>query len=161
MVCFKVSVALALLISFFLNVVDLGAAANCTVMTNCKTCLDYNETKCFWCSSTEKCIKKDGILPKCKSVDWRYFGNCTVAGYVWVIVLPVLGLLILVALGCCFYCCCCTCKQNALKQDAEEKKFRDKKKQRRDEHAERRARREEKNEEIRQKYGISKKGDPV
>ena len=161
MVCLKVSVASALLISF-LNAVDLGASANCTVMTNCKTCLDYNETKCFWCSSTEKCIKMGGILPKgCKSIDWRYFDNCTVAGYVWVIVLPVLGFLILVALGCCFYCCCCTCQQNALRQDAEEKKFRDKKKQMRHEHAERRAQREEKAFEIRQKYGISRKDDPV
>ena len=33
--------------------------------------------QCFWCESTEKCIEKRGMVSlDCKSLNWRYHGNC-------------------------------------------------------------------------------------
>ncbi|CAB4010499.1 Hypothetical predicted protein [Paramuricea clavata] len=141
---------------FFLNVAE-ARTANCTAVKGCNSCLNYNETKCFWCQSTEECIKKDGVLPKgCKSVDWRYFDNCTVPGYVWVIVIPVLGCVILIAICCGFYCCCCRCKPSKRGAQNEETKFHRKRFELKAKHDERRAERKLKTDEIRKKYGLDK-----
>ncbi|XP_028395899.1 pituitary tumor-transforming gene 1 protein-interacting protein-like [Dendronephthya gigantea] len=151
---------LLLSIFFLLDNAEAGKG-NCTIFTSCNPCLKGLKNNvtidCFWCSSTEECIEKDGLLPKgCKSVDWRYFDNCTVPGYVWVIVFPVLGFVILVAISCCFYCCCCKCKSGGRGSNNEEAKFHRKRLELKQKHAERRAERREKTDEIRKKYGLDK-----
>ena len=145
-----------LFIFVFLNVAE-SKTGNCTAVKGCKSCLNYNGTDCFWCASTGLCMKKDGILPKgCKSVDWRYYDNCSVPGYVWVIVIPVICCVILIALGCFFYCCCCRCKTSKRGAQNEETKFHRKRMELKAKHAERRAERKLKTDEIRRKYGLDK-----
>ncbi|XP_046846692.1 pituitary tumor-transforming gene 1 protein-interacting protein-like isoform X2 [Xenia sp. Carnegie-2017] len=153
---FKITIiGIIFFFSLLANYAHAGEA-NCTTAKKCDDCLKYNETTCFWCSSSSTCIKKDGVLPKGCGVNWRYYGNCNVPGYVWVIVLPVLGVVVLISIGCCFYCYCCRCRLSKGSSMNEETRFQRKRMELKQKHEERKAQRKIKNDEIRNKYGLNK-----
>uniref|UniRef100_A0A7M5XD68 Uncharacterized protein n=1 Tax=Clytia hemisphaerica TaxID=252671 RepID=A0A7M5XD68_9CNID len=75
------------------------------VNTTCSDCIDIEG--CFWCGATESCHAYNTIPTGCSTANW-FVGQCTIAGYWLIIVLPCVGgLLLLIALICCCWCCCC------------------------------------------------------
>jgi len=137
------------------NATTSAPEKGCSSYKNCEDCID--KYKCFWCGPSKSCEKwpKNRITPKSCSGNKWYWKQCTVPGYILIIVVPVLGVLILLTCGCCIYCKCCRVKsknrgEERIKQRREEMKAK---------HEERKRDRENRTDMIRQKYGLLKSED--
>ena len=74
---------------------------------SCYTCTD--NFACYWCSPSKQCRKYpiNSVVPSgCSKHQW-FYKQCTVAGYWLIIVVPCVGIVLLISLGCCVWCCCC------------------------------------------------------
>ena len=127
--------------------------------STCGRCIDQNG--CFWCGSTSSCHSFN-IIPKgCSKAQW-YAGQCTIAGFWLIIILPCVALFLIISLICCCWCCCCRKDKGS-----EEEKFRLKESQRSKEKQQRGlyyeakdAEREMERNRLRTKYGLYNTEDP-
>ncbi|XP_031563255.1 pituitary tumor-transforming gene 1 protein-interacting protein-like [Actinia tenebrosa] len=141
----------------------VSAEFDCSKYTNtsCSSCTE--NSACYWCKSSTKCIHYPGwtkVVPHdCPHKDW-YYGQCRISGFVLIILVPSLAAFALIFLCCCVYCCCCRrCKKWKQKRhDKEDIKL----KRKRDEmqllHSQRRNERQAKADNIRKKYGLLPSG---
>ena len=72
--------------------------------STCSDCVDDKD--CFWCGSTDSCHSYSFIPNGCSKAKW-YAGQCTVAGFWFIIVLPCVVVILLISFICCCWCCCC------------------------------------------------------
>jgi len=111
---FTTFLALLLIAVFFVNAESeekICSARN----SSCSFCTDG--PKCTWCEPSQSCSHYS-IIPKgCNKAQW-YIGQCTVAGYWLIIVIPCVAVFIIICLVCC--CCCCCCRRD---REAEETKI--------------------------------------
>ncbi|XP_065060350.1 pituitary tumor-transforming gene 1 protein-interacting protein-like [Rhopilema esculentum] len=132
-----------------------GPKKDCSKHTSCDSCAD--SYKCYWCAPSKSCEKwpEHKITPgSCSGNKW-YWKQCTIPGYILVIVVPVLGVLILLTCGCCIYCKCCRVKSKNKERERIERRREDMK----DKHEERKRERQSRTDLIRQKYGLLKTED--
>ena len=102
-----------LCVALFVTVLHIGSSEATTdkdckkLNSSCYTCTD--NSACYWCSPSKQCRKYplNSVVPSgCTKHQW-FYKQCTVAGYWLIIVLPCLGVVLLISLGCCIWCCCC------------------------------------------------------
>lgn len=123
---------------------------------SCHTCTD--DFACYWCSPSKQCRKYpiNSVVPSgCSKHQW-FYKQCTVAGYWLIIVVPCVGIVLLISLGCCIWCCCCRTSKAKKEEryrleDAKRNKEKDRRKA---SQAQRKAERQERADEIRKKYGL-------
>jgi hypothetical protein len=111
------------LLAFILFLTYLSTNIYVSAETAEERCRKYNSTcsecvadkDCFWCGSTDSCQSFNFIPKGCAKANW-YAGQCTLAGFWFIIVLPCVAVFLLIFFICCCWCCCCQ-KDKAAKEE--------------------------------------------
>ena len=143
---------------FFVSIINPADCATseqeCAVRNaSCSYCIE--ESSCSWCEPTKSCVYYK-IIPKgCRKAQW-FIGQCHVAGFWLIIVIPCVGIFLVISLICCCWCCCC--RENRAKIEEKIQLRATKRKAEADRrqayYEERNAERELERDRIRAKYGL-------